>query len=238
MFWMTRSSLTKVRTSLVITIDGPVAAGKTTVAHRLASHLQFTLLDTGAIYRAVAWLAREADQDWHLEEAVKPLACQLTIGFRFRDGVNRVLVDGRDVTEEIRQPEISEGASVVSAHPGVRAALLELQRQHGNCHDVIVEGRDTGSVVFPDAESKFFLTAQPEVRARRRFSELRAKRVDVALDTVLEELRLRDHRDSTRSVAPLMAPPGAISIDSSDLSVDDVVDTILRHLPSEDTTER
>jgi cytidylate kinase len=218
---------------LVITIDGPVAAGKTTAAHRLANHLDITLLDTGAIYRTVAWLARQADRDWHREEAVEPLARRLSIEFRLRDGINRVFVEDRDLTDAIRQPEISHGASVVSAHPRVRAALLELQRAYGACQDVIAEGRDTGTVVFPAAEFKFFLTAAPEVRAQRRCLELRARGVDAELAAVLEELQRRDQRDSNREVAPLLAAPEAVRIDSSSLSVDEVVDTILSHLPTE-----
>ena len=216
---------------MIITIDGPVAAGKTSTAGRLATRIPFTLLDTGAIYRSVALQASHFDLNWHDEPSMIQIARGLDIRFHLEGGVNRVLIGELDVTEDIRRPPISSGASIVSALPGVRRALLGLQRDYAANNDVIAEGRDTGTVVFPHAESKFFLTASPEVRARRRFQELSQAGIEVELESVLGELRERDHRDSNRAVAPLVPASDAVVIDSSTLSLDQVQAKILRCLP-------
>jgi len=216
---------------LVITIDGPVAAGKTSAGRRLATRLGFTLLDTGAIYRSVALVASGAGIDWRDEGQVIDTAEQLKIEFETGDEMNRVFVAGVDVTEAIRTPEISRGASMVSALPGVRTALLALQQRRAIDRNVIAEGRDTGTVVFPAAETKFFLTAGPEVRALRRYRELQDKGIDTALDEVLADLEERDRRDSNRSVAPLVPAPDAIRIDSSDLPIEGVVKRMVEKLP-------
>ena len=216
---------------MIITIDGPVAAGKTSAARRLADRIGFIVLDTGAIYRAVALESQRAGADWLDEPVVAGIAGQLDIQFRSSDGIECIEVAGREVTDAIREPQISRGASVVSAHPGVRQALLSLQRAYGAAHDVIAEGRDVGTVVFPDAECKFFLTATPEVRARRRHLQLQQKGIEKGLDAVLRELQERDHRDSNRAVAPLVPAADAVHIDSSTMNLDQVIDQLWQHLP-------
>jgi cytidylate kinase len=206
--------------NFVVTIDGPAGAGKSTVARQLAAHLGYGFLDTGAIYRSVALLARERGVAWSDGPTLGALAAGLEVRF---EGGNRVVVDGADVSAAIRTPEISEGASRVSALPEVRGALLSLQRSVGSRGRVVAEGRDTGTVVFPGAPAKFYLTAAPAERARRRALELAAagKPADVA--QVLREMQLRDERDSTRSVSPLRKASDAVEIDTSALTPAEVV---------------
>lgn len=210
-------------TSFVVTIDGPAGAGKSTTARLLAARLGYAFLDTGAIYRAVALAARRRDIAWVDGVGMGRLAAGLAIGFLPEGDVNRVLLDGVDVTTDIRAPEISEGASQVSAHPQVRDALLDLQRSIGAQGRVVAEGRDTGTVVFPGAEAKFFLTATPEERARRRTVELQAAGRVAVFATVLAEIQQRDERDSTRAAAPLRKADDAVEIDSGGLNPTQVV---------------
>jgi len=212
---------------VIIAIDGPVAAGKTTLSKHLADRLGFSLLDTGAIYRAVALASRRQDIDWSDEPSVATVASQLRIEFRWIDGTNQVLIEGEDVTEAIRTPEMSQGASLVSALPAVRKALLDLQRQLGEQGNVIAEGRDIGTVVFPHADLKVFLTARPEIRAKRRHQEWLRKGIDDSYEDVLEALKERDARDENRPVAPLVPAPDSILIDSSELSIEQVVNQVL-----------
>ncbi len=212
---------------MIIAIDGPVAAGKTTLSKHLADRLGFSLLDTGAIYRAVALASRRQNIDWSDEPSVATVASRLRIEFRWIDGTNQVLIEGEDVTEAIRTPEMSQGASLVSALPAVRQALLDLQRQLGEQGNVIAEGRDIGTVVFPHADLKVFLTARPEIRARRRHQEWLRKGIGDSYEDVLEALKERDARDENRSVAPLVPALDSILIDSSKLSIEQVVTQVL-----------
>lgn len=212
---------------MIITIDGPVAAGKTTLSKHLADRLGFSLLDTGAIYRAVALASRRQNIDWSEEPSVATVASQLRIEFRWIDGTNQVLIEGEDVTEAIRTPEMSQGASLVSALPAVRRALLDLQRQLGEQGNIIAEGRDIGTVVFPHADLKIFLTARPEIRARRRHQEWLRKGIDDSYEDVLEALKQRDARDESRPVAPLVPALDSILVDSSELSIEQVVTQVL-----------
>jgi cytidylate kinase len=212
---------------IVVAIDGPAGAGKSTVSKRLTVALGYSLLDTGAIYRAVALASRRAGVAWDDEPGLAAIAAGLPIEFRTEGEQNRVSLAGEDVSAAIRQPEISQGASVVSARPAVRAALLDLQRRLGAAGGVVAEGRDIGTVVFPQAQAKFFLTASDEVRARRRFDELTRAGVTVDYASTLADLRERDARDSGREVAPLRPADDAVMVDSSGLDLDAVVARML-----------
>jgi cytidylate kinase len=218
------------RRSLVVAIDGPAGAGKSTVSMRLTRELGYRLLDTGALYRSVALLAQRKSVDWSDEKALAEIAAGLEVDFQLVGDINHLSVAGEDLTTAIRAPEISTGASVVSALPAVRAALLELQRSLGRAGGVVAEGRDVGTVVFPDADAKFYLTASDEVRAQRRFDELTAKGVEVDLESTMAEMRERDERDSGREVAPLTQAKDAILVDSSQRSLDEVVAEMLKHV--------
>ncbi len=207
----------------MVTIDGPAGAGKSTVAKRLARALGYRLLDTGAIYRAVALAARRADVAWTDGPALAGVAAALPIEFAFVGEVNHVHLGDEDVSAAIRTPEISSGASQVSAHPEVRTALLALQRRLAAGGGVVVEGRDTGTVVFPDAGAKFFLTASPAERARRRTAELTAAGRPADEAAVLAEIHERDGRDAGRAVAPMVPAEDAVHVDSTGKTLDQVV---------------
>jgi CMP/dCMP kinase len=235
----------------IVAIDGPAGAGKSSIARRLALALDFVLVDTGAIYRAVALAAQRDGIAWsdaaRLSELTERLVVEETLVFKpvsipppssraapnasvlvashAREGAGgvRVYLRDEDVSDAIRTPEIALGASTVSAHPGVRAALLELQRAAGRHGGVVLEGRDIGTVVFPDAEVKFFLTAKPEVRARRRHEELVAKGDVVTFEETLADVHLRDAQDTQRAAAPLRRAEGAILVDSSEMTMEDAV---------------
>jgi cytidylate kinase len=208
---------------LIVAIDGPAGAGKSTTARLLAARLGYALLDTGAIYRAMALRAREKGVAWDDGPGVAALADGIEIAFRLDGPINHVTLNGKDVTTAIRTPEMSDGASRVSALPEVRAALLGLQRRIGAAGGVVVEGRDIGTVVFPDAEAKFFLTANTDERARRRVAELTAAGKPVDAAQTKADIVARDTRDSTRAAAPLRKADDAIEVDSSALSPDEVV---------------
>lgn len=214
----------------VIAIDGPVGAGKSTVARALAQRLGYRYVDTGAMYRAVAHLAAGRGIDWQDRAGLAALARTIEIEFVPSPAGQRLLVGGADVSEAIRSPRISEGASIVSAHPEVREALVALQRRMAEGGGVVMEGRDIGTVVFPDAEVKIFLDATLDERARRRHRELAARGEGVTYDAVREAMRERDLRDSTRAHSPLRAAPDATAIDSTRLTVEQVVDAIIARL--------
>jgi cytidylate kinase len=220
------------RSRPVVAIDGPAGAGKSTVTLRVATALGYFVVDTGALYRTVALACERAGIDLDDYERVGTLAEALVAKDAVRlegdaQGGSRVLLDGRDVSGAIRTQTLSQGASKVSAQPRVRAALLELQRSAGRSGGVVLEGRDIGTVVFPDAEVKVFLTASVEERARRRFEQLRAAGVEADIEAVKREVEERDQRDSSRPIAPLRKAPDALVVDSSVLSIDQVVARIV-----------
>jgi len=217
---------------IVVAIDGPAGAGKSTVTRRVAAALGYFVLDTGALYRCVALAATRAGVNLNDDAAVTCIATDLaerqSIQFMAAEqSAQRVMLDGQDVSTAIRTQAASDGASRVSSHPGVRAALLELQRSIGKNGGAVVEGRDIGSVVFPDAPAKFFLTATAEERARRRHAELLGRGEPAEYADILREVQERDARDMNRAVAPLVQAPDAHVIDSSTMSIDAVVDTIV-----------
>lgn len=215
--------MSEERRRVIVAIDGPAGAGKSTVTRALTQALGYQLLDTGSLYRSVALAARRRQVDWGDEDGLAAVARSLSVRFSLDGDINRVFVDGDEVTEAIRTPEISEGASVVSALPSVRDALLDLQRSIGRVGGVVAEGRDVGTVVFPEAAVKFFLTASDRERAQRRQAELEARGHPSDYDTVLAEIQRRDERDSNRAVAPLRQADDAVLVDSTARSVTDVV---------------
>lgn len=212
----------------IVAIDGPAGAGKSSVSKILARRLGFTLVDTGAIYRCVALKALREKVALDDDEGLGKLLDRVEISFFVQGEENRVLLAGEDVSSQIRTPEVSMGASKVSSRPVVRSGLLALQRRLalGAGQGAILEGRDIGTVVFPDADAKFFLDAQPQVRARRRYEELFQKGVEATLDGVLKDQTQRDKDDSSRTVAPLAAAADAIFVDSSSLPLSEVVQRI------------
>lgn len=204
---------------MIVTIDGPAGSGKSTAARRLAARLGFRFLDTGAMYRAVALEC--------LSRGVAPDdaegAAAIASGIRIELSGERVLINGRDATEAIRTPEVTAAASIVAVHPGVRAALVRLQREATLGANVVSEGRDQGTIVFPAAECKFFITADPEERARRRLAEVRQQGSEVTFEQMLAWIRERDERDEQRALAPLAPAPDAVLIDTSERTIDDVL---------------
>lgn len=213
---------------LIIAIDGPSGAGKSTIGKALAERTGYLNIDTGAMYRSVALLAQRAGIDPGDDAALVDLCRELHIDFVREPGGDRVLANGEDVSQAIRTPEVSLLTPRVAACPVVRAALVQQQRQLGEQGGVVLEGRDIGTVVFPQAEVKFFLSASAAERGRRRFEELRAKGVDVNLEQTIKEVAERDAADEAREHAPLRRAEDAVVIDSTRLSIDQVLEEMLR----------
>ena len=219
--------MTSAQSYFVVTIDGPAGAGKSTVARALADRLGYTFLDTGALYRTVALMAKRQEIPWEDGLRLGKLAGELDIVFIRDEGKTRILANQSDVTDEIRTAEISQGASKVSALPEVRAGLLDMQRKVATKANVVAEGRDVGTVVFPSAQAKFFLIADAATRAERRTLELQAAGRPAVFADVLAEMRERDDRDSQRAVAPLRPAADAVAVDSSNASPEEVLERML-----------
>jgi cytidylate kinase len=222
----------------VITIDGPSGSGKGTIASLVARKLGWCLLDSGALYRLLAFAARNHGVDLTNEEALKLLAAHLDVQFiAAGDGHDQqIILEGEDVTDAIRNEQVGAGASQVAALPAVREALLQRQQAFREAPGLVADGRDMGTVVFPDAPLKIFLTASADERARRRYLQLKAKGDDVSLSSLLEEIRARDERDTQRAVAPLKPAADAIQLDSTELSIEQVLERILSEVAVRDIT--
>jgi CMP/dCMP kinase len=210
---------------IIIAIDGPAGAGKSTVAARLARRFHLLNLETGAMYRAFALKALEANISPEDAEALERLAATTSIRLEESEHGNRVFLDGFEVTSRLRDTPVTEAASRVSVHPAIRKWMVDLQRKLGESSRIVMEGRDIGTAVFPEAEVKIFLDADPMVRSQRRYEQIEAapKAATVAPESVLEELRERDQRDRTRALSPLKPAPDAVVIDSTNLTLDEVV---------------
>lgn len=223
---MTRTG-TRPAGHVVVALDGPAGSGKSTAARLLADRLGYVLVDTGALYRGVALAALERGISWDEGPPLGQLVDALALAFRRGvDARSRLHIDGVDRSSELRTPEMSDGASRVSRHPEVRRALLGLQRRLGEPGRVVLEGRDIGTVVFPDAEVKVFLTASDEARAKRRHAELEKAGHQVAFAEVLADMRERDTRDRERDIAPLKPADDAVVLDTSDLPLETVIDRL------------
>ena len=207
-----------------IAIDGPAGAGKSTIARRLAQEMGYRYVDTGAIYRTVAyfmdlWGVSPKDTD-----GVNRYIDELTVNIEYDDeGIQHMIMNGMDVTADIRTPEISQKASLIAAQPVVREALLDMQREAARQYDVVMDGRDIGSVVLPKATVKIFLTASAEVRANRRCKELQEKGQKVDYDQILKDIRQRDYQDTHRDIAPLKMTRDSVKLDTSDMTIDQVI---------------
>lgn len=220
-----------MKKKLIVAIDGPAGSGKSTVTHLLARRLGYVHIDTGALYRAIALKAKEMGLPIDGQPGLGPefgrLTAQCKLEFQWlNDDRNHVFLNGQNVSSLIRTPEISSGASKISAYPEVRQALLGLQRDMGKGGGVVLEGRDIGTIVFPDAHVKFFLTASLESRALRRMVELEEKGVYLAYDEVLEQVVKRDRDDTERPVAPLRKADDALEIDTTKMTVEQVVERL------------
>lgn len=212
-----------------VAIDGPSGAGKSTVSRKAAKAFGFIYVDTGAMYRTIGLAAHRRGLDTKDKPSILGLLPELNIDLRYNDlGEQRMYLNGEDVSTDIRLPEISMCASNVSAMPEVRAYLMDMQRQMAQRYDVIMDGRDIGTVILPDAEVKIFLTASAEERAMRRLRELEAKGVNTSFEEVLEDMKKRDAQDSSRAAAPLVPADDAVILDSSSMSFDETVAAVCK----------
>ena len=210
-----------------IALDGPAGAGKTSIAKKIAEELNILYLDTGAMYRAVGFKAMQTGVDTLDEEKISDMVEDIDLDIIYKDGQQHVILDGRDVTEYIREPDVSINASNASKHRRVREKLVELQRQIAEKTDVIVDGRDIGTYVLPNADFKFYLTADCEERARRRYKEYTDKGIEKDIEQLKKEIEARDYQDMNRDFAPLKAADDAIIIDTTNMSFDEVVGLVL-----------
>ncbi len=214
--------------SIAIALDGPAGAGKSTIARRAASELNYIYVDTGALYRSIALAALKKGIEPDDAAEAEKLLPEITVDLAFNEsGEQIVLLNGENVSADIRTPEVSMAASKISAIPAVRAFLLDLQRGMAKTHNVIMDGRDIGTVVLPDAQVKIFLTASPEARAGRRYKELVEKGMDVNFEDILQDVITRDYNDSHRETAPLKPAPDSVTVDTTELDFEQSVEKII-----------
>ncbi|MGQ0285597.1 (d)CMP kinase [Pasteurellaceae bacterium 22721_9_1] len=216
--------------STIITVDGPSGAGKGTLCYALAERLGFALLDSGAIYRVTALAALKSAVDLSDELALAQLASQLNVQFLPQGGEVKIMLSGEDVSGQIRTQEVAEAASKIAVFPLVRSALLQLQKDFATDKGLIADGRDMGTVVFPNAQVKLFLDASAEERAKRRFKQLQNKGINGNFDQILTEIKDRDFRDRNRAVAPLKPADDALLLDSTQLSIEEVIEKALNYI--------
>lgn len=212
---------------IAVAIDGPAGAGKSTIARAAAAQLGFVYVDTGALYRTIGLAVCRRGIDGTDVPGILAALPEIQVGLTYRDGAQHVLLDGEDVSDAIRTPQISTYASQVSSVPEVRAYLLDLQRDLARRQSVIMDGRDIGTVILPDAKVKIFLTASPEKRAARRCAELREKGQDVTVEGILTDMERRDALDASRAVAPLKQAEDAVLVDTSDLTLKQSIEAVL-----------
>ena len=210
-----------------VAIDGPAGAGKSTIAKKAAERLAYIYVDTGALYRSIGWYALSKEKDPASADEVIPLLNEINVELRFENGEQRVYLNGQDVSTLIRLPEVSMAASHVSAIPAVRDFLFSLQRELAEKNNVIMDGRDIGTVVLPNAQVKIFLTATPEARADRRLKQLAEAGTTVDYETLLEEIKQRDYNDSHRAIAPLKQAEDAVLIDTSEVDLEGSIELVL-----------
>ena len=216
---------------IAVAIDGPGGAGKSSISKEVAKRLGIIYVDTGALYRTVGYYSREhglSVEDAKVSERITPLLDGINIEIRYVDGAQHVILNGEDLGDKIRQPDISMYASACSSVGSVRAFLLETQKKLARENSVIMDGRDIGTVILPDADVKIFLTASNECRAKRRYDELCAKGIETTYEDVLAEMNARDHADSTREVAPAVAAPDAVVFDNSWMEAHETVEGLLK----------
>jgi CMP/dCMP kinase len=220
--------------AMIITIDGPAGTGKTTVARGVAHKLEVTYVDTGAMYRAITYFVMQREIPLTDPLAIEAALREFEFTERGGERAHHYYINGVEVTEQIRSPEVTRNVSLVSSYPGVRLHMVPLQRKRVAQIDAVCEGRDMGTVVFPDAEYKFFLTARPEVRAERRYRELLLTRPDSnpSFDQVLRDIMLRDAKDTSRAVSPLRPAADAIQVDTSEMAAEEVIARIVQHVRS------
>ena len=215
---------------MIIAIDGPAGSGKSTIAKLVAKRLNYRYIDTGAMYRAVAWTAQKKGLSLTDETAMAELARSLKIEFVPGADGQSVLVDGENATAHLKNETVGKGAATVAAQKSVREVLVARQRQIGETGNVVMDGRDIGTVVFPQANKKFFFVADAEERGRRRYEELKSKNPDLDLKIIIEEIRQRDHEDCNRKISPLVRAEEALEVDTTRLSIEEVTDHVLKNI--------
>ena len=215
---------------MIIAIDGPAGSGKSTVAKLIAKRLSYRYIDTGAMYRAVAWTAEKKNLSLTDEIAMAEIAGSLEIEFVPDADGQSVLVDGENATAHLKNETVGRGAATVAAQKSVREVLVAKQRQIGKAGNVVMDGRDIGTVVFPQADKKFFFVADADERGRRRYEELKSKNPGLDLQNIIEEIRQRDHEDRNRKISPLVRAKDALEVDTTQLNIEEVTDHVFKNI--------